>query len=147
MHLDSRLLTFALVIYRVLPVGVRSEVVQKATLVRKAEIQEEQAAPFCVVSTFAKRRRAKRLRVCHRCLRMNPKLHAKVKCDRIRYKLPITYDPLKLKWIKGGQSKVTLDEIGHSEPETHQLVRDYFLRKFIRSEIDRVLYLGISGRP
>ena len=69
MHVDDRLLAFALCLSRLprLPHDVTLLILVKAKLNRVKEIIETRPEPFAGRSTFAKRRRAKRLGICFKC--------------------------------------------------------------------------------
>nr|DAF42478.1 TPA_exp: nucleic acid binding protein [Glyptostrobus pensilis prunevirus] len=130
MHVDGRVMMFALCINRILPVGVRDIVICYAILVRKQEIASERKEPLCGVSTFAAKRRAKRLGVCHRCMRDKPGYYFTRRCDGIRC-VPNKFE--KVAWVKSGKSKI------QHEFETPDRTSGWMLRRHIREEIERFL--------
>ncbi|AKN08997.1 nucleic acid-binding protein [Caucasus prunus virus] len=137
MHVDKRVMTLACCLRTsTLPAGVRSLIAVKAMLVRKLEIQEEQARPLCGVSTFAMKRRAKRLGVCHRCMRVNPKFYFTTRCDSKTCHFRSIGN--KERFVKFGLGKNGLDadDQGHFELTKTGKVSE--LSKHIEAEVERI---------
>ena len=122
--MDLKLFWFSLGVLRTFPTDVHIMIMRKARLIRKNEIIDEQKKPLCGRSTFAKRRRAKKLGACQQCGRY---FHEKRynKCSE-----PISGRALdRLDWIVNGQSKDYPDTPSYSGTE---------LNRFVRQEINRV---------
>ena len=122
--MDNKLFWFSLGVLRTFPSDVHTVIMRKARLVRKDEIREQQAKPLCGRSTYAKRRRAKRLGACKQCGRC---FHEKKynQCSE-----PISGRALdRLDWIVNGQSK--------DYPDTPSYSGTVFNR-FVRQKIGRV---------
>ena len=98
--MDRKLFWFSLSILRIFPSDVHHMIMTKARDVRKLEIREQEAKPLCGRSSYAKRRRSKRLGACYHCGRI---FHMKRynKCSQ-----PISGRATdRLNWIMYGQSK------------------------------------------
>ena len=122
--MDVKLFWFSLGVLRTFPSDVHTVIMRKARLIRKNEIREQQAKPLCGRSTYAKRRRAKRLGACNQCGRY---FHEKRynQCSE-----PISGRALdRLNWIVHGQSKDYPDTPSYSGT---------LLNRFVRYEIGRV---------
>jgi ribosomal protein L37AE/L43A len=122
--MDDKLFWFSLGVLRTFPTDVHTMIMRKARPIRKNEIRDEQKKPLCGRSTFAKRRRAKKLGACQKCGRY---FHEKKynQCSE-----PISGRALdRLDWIVHGQSKDYPDAPGYSGTE---------LNRFVRQEINRV---------
>ncbi|CDF66419.1 putative nucleic acid binding protein [apricot vein clearing associated virus] len=136
MHLDKHVLVLGVCLKRLgLPTGPMSFVLYKAMLVRKLEIQEEQAKPLCGVSTFAIKRRAKRLGVCYRCMRVNPKFYFTTRCDNLT--CHFRSFGLKERYVRFGLGKngVELRDSGHFELTKTGKVSE--TSRFIEIEVSR----------
>ena len=122
--MDVKLFWFSLGVLRTFPTDVHTMIMRKARPIRKKEICEQQAKPLCGRSTFAKRRRAKRLGACKKCGRV---FHEKKynQCSE-----PISGRATdRLDWIVNGLSK--------DYPET-PCYSGTMLNQFVREEVGRV---------
>jgi Viral nucleic acid binding len=122
--MDNKLFWFSLSVLRIFPSDVHAVIMRKARVVRKIEIREAQAEPLCGRSTFAKRRRAKRLGACKQCGRC---FHMKKynQCSE-----PISGRATdRLNWIVYGQSKDFPDTPSYASPG---------LTRYVRQEVGRV---------
>jgi Viral nucleic acid binding len=122
--MDVKLFWFSLGVLRTVPSDVHAMIMRKARDVRKIEIRENQAQPLCGRSTFAKRRRSKRLGACYQCGRI---FHMKThnQCSE-----PISGRATdRLNWIVYGQSKDFPDTPSYASPG---------LTRYVRQEVGRV---------
>lgn len=104
MH-DGRLFTFALCINHFsLPLDIRLLILSKAKINRNIELYGLQPPPYQGKSTYAKRRRAKKLHMCYKCGN-----HFHANDGRCRWKSGMLQmrNQDRLQWIKEGKSKET----------------------------------------
>ena len=133
MHVDGRLLAFALCLSRLprLPHDVTLLILVKAKLNRVREIIETRPEPFAGRSTFAKRRRAKRLGICFKCANY---IHFDDKCRWWREMLR-SRNSDHLHFIKYGKSKgATLETPSDFE----------WYRRSFREAVERLLESSMS---
>jgi hypothetical protein len=97
--LDKKLLLLLRVLHRMLPEGIRYTIMCKAILVRKTEIRETQPEPLAGTSSYARKRRARRLKVCHLC----GKNHPGAPCNRKGNFTNASYE--RRDWIRNGKCK------------------------------------------
>ncbi|MBW3988246.1 hypothetical protein HHB67_11245, partial [Neisseria meningitidis] len=85
LHVDKHVVTLILCLRKASNISFPEELVHiigvKAILVRMTEIQDLQCSVLAGVSTFARKRRAKRLGVCHRCFRDKPGYYFTKRCN------------------------------------------------------------------
>jgi hypothetical protein len=99
MHLDRHLFLLLRAMHGILPLDIRMLIMDKALLVRDSDVQAMGSRPLEGRSSFARKRRAKRMHCCHLCA----KVHVDGPCGRSWSSTNAQDD--RLKWIRHGKCK------------------------------------------
>jgi hypothetical protein len=116
-----------LLMNHVIPKDIRCLIEAKVRLSSESSNSFISYMPRTGNNTFAKKRRAKRLKVCHRCARWT----CNAKCHSLEMVFVNRED--KIQFIKDGLSKESLDNLlltleTHASGDVHRTIHDFWLQ-------------------